>query len=291
MKNLKLYDLEGTIDKNHNRRDKTYQNSNTWPTYQEDFKNFKNYLLNCKNNNICVVIIRVYDGEFFFLDGKKLWNIPKRHVSVNLTPEFLKPFKENVLLCDKFCAPLTIFPEGCMYKYYKKVFGNKKIDFPTEFIYAIVINKWIFKNFKNQIGLIGGCEKIKVIKELMKKNEYRNYLGIDYFTHYVEVPERFGCDNPKKLEKSIKTQLKNVNPETKIFLFGMGISKMAVANKFKEFYPSIYLDIGGTFSGLAGFLSTSRPYSANWMNYRIKGYNYKNVDPIDMGKNENITYL
>lgn len=43
MKNLKLYDLEGTVDRNHNRKDKTYQNPNTWTTYKEDFKNFKNY--------------------------------------------------------------------------------------------------------------------------------------------------------------------------------------------------------------------------------------------------------
>jgi len=27
------------------------------------------------------------------------------------------------------------------------------------------------------------------------------------------------------------------------------------------------------------------------MNYRIKGHDYSEVDPIDMGDNENITYL
>lgn len=282
------YDLPGTVDKNQNRRDKTYQDSKTWPTYQQDYENFLEYLLFDKK---CKVIVRVYDGEFLFLLGKKKWNIPKRHVSVELTQKFLQPFKDNVLKCDIFCAPLTIMPSGCMHELYTRSFGNKKIDYPTEFIYAIVINKWIFKNFKNQIGIIGGCHKIKVIKELMKRKEYRDYLGIDYFTNYVEVPEKYGCDNPEKLEKSIKEQLSKSDPNTKIYLFGIGICKMVVANKFKDFYPATYIDIGGTMSGLAGFLSVTRPYASDWMNYRIKGYNYSKVDPIDMGNNENITYL
>ena len=76
-----------------------------------------------------------------------------------------------------------------MFELYKSVYGNKKIDYPMEFNYAIVLNRWIFKKFKNQIGIIGGEEKIKVIKELMKYKLYRNYLGIDYFTNYVSVPE------------------------------------------------------------------------------------------------------
>jgi hypothetical protein len=282
------YNLPGTIDKNQNRKDKTYQDSSTWPTYQQDYKDFLEYLLNDKSHK---VIVRVYDGELLFLLGKKKWNIPKRHVSVDLTQKFLQPFKDNVLKCDKFCAHLTIMPSGSMHNLYNQTFGNKKIDYPTEFLYAIVINKWIFKNFKNQIGLIGGYHKIKVIKELMKRKEYRDYLGIDYFTDYVEVPEKYGCDNPEKLEESLKEQLSKSDPNTKIYLFGIGICKMVVANKFKDFYPATYIDIGGTMSGLAGFLSVTRPYAANWMNYRLRNYNYSKVDPIDMGDNENITYL
>lgn len=286
--NNPLYDLPGTIDKNNNRKDKSYQNSNTWSTYQKDYQDFLDYLL---NNQDAKVLIRVYDGEFLFLLGQKKWNIPKRHVSVELTQKFLQPFKENVLKCDKFCSHLTVMPGGSMHHLYTQVFSNRKIDYPMEFNYAIVINKWIFKNFKNQIGLIGGCHKIKVIKELMKRKEYRDYLGIDYFTNYIEVPEKYGCDNPEDLEKSLKNQLIQSNPNTKIYLFGIGICKMAVANKFKEFYPATYIDIGGTMSGLAGFLSVTRPYAAKWLNYRIKGYYYSNVDPIDMSTNENIKII
>ena len=286
MKNLVLYDLEGTKDINNNRKDKTYQNKYTWPTYQKDFEKFKMYILSDNNPK---VLLRVYDGEFLFLQRKKLWNIPKRHVSVDLTKKFIKQFYENSLKCDKFSSHLTIMPSGSMHKLYKSVYGNKKIDYPMEFHYAIVLNKWIFKNFKNQIGLIGGKEKIKVIKKLMTYKKYKDYLGIDYFTDYITVPERFSCDNPIELKNSIKKQLSS--SKAKVFLFGIGISKLVVAYKFKEFYPAIYIDIGVTFSGLAGFLTKKRPYAANWMNFRIKDYDYSKLDPMDITKKENITYL
>ena len=176
-----------------------------------------------------------------------------------------------------------------MYELYKSVYGNKKIDYPMEFHYGIVISKWIFKHFKNKIGIIAGHEKIEIIKELIKRKRYRQYLGIDYFTDYVEVPERFSCDDPEELDKSIKTQLKN--SKAKIFLFGIGISKLAVAHNFKKHYPAIYIDIGVIMSGLAGFLTKNRPYSADWINFRMKDYDYSGVDKMDTKDNENIDFI
>ena len=111
---LNLYDLEGTKDINNNRKDKAYQNPNTWPTYQEDFIKFKNDLLNNKNPR---VLLRVYDGEFWFLKKKKVGNVGKRHVTKELTDEFIKPFYENSLKCDKFTSHLTIMPGGSCINY------------------------------------------------------------------------------------------------------------------------------------------------------------------------------
>lgn len=289
MTNLELYNLEGTIDINNNRKDKTYQNPNTYPSYQKDYQEFKNYLLNDKTPK---VLLRVYDGEFWFLKKKKVGNVGKRHVSKELTEEFVKSFYENSLKCDKFSSHLTILPNGSMFELYKSVYGNKKIDYPMEFNYAIVLNRWIFKKFKNQIGIIGGEEKIKVIKELMKHKLYRNYLGIDYFTEYISVPERLSCDNPEKLEEIIKNQLEKSNQnQTKIFLFGIGISKLNIAYKFKYFYPAIYIDIGGCMSALSGFITRHRPYAANWVNFRLRNYNYSKIDQMDVTRKENIYYL
>ena len=57
MKNKKIYDLEGTSDINKNRKDKSYQDINSWPTFQDDFQQFKKYLLEDKTPK---VLLRVY---------------------------------------------------------------------------------------------------------------------------------------------------------------------------------------------------------------------------------------
>ena len=286
MKHIPTYDLDGTSDINNNRKDATYQNPKTWPTYKKDFESFKECLI---SDNTPRVLIRVYDGEFWFLKKKKVGNVGKRHVSVQLTDKFVEQFYVNSLKCDKLASHLTVMPTGSMYKLYSSVYKNKKIDYPMEFHYGIVFNKWIFKNFKNQIGLIGGAEKIKVIKELMKYEKYKQYLGIDFFTDYVSIPEKLSCNEPKKLEESINKQL--LNSKSKVFLFGMGISKLCVAYKFKDFHPAIYIDIGVGLSALAGFITKHRPYANNWTNFRIKNYDYSKVDPMDVTKKENIIYL
>lgn len=284
-----FYNLEGTIDINGNRKDKPYLNKNTWPSYQEDYIKFKNYIIHCNKNNIGSVLLRVYDGEFWFLKQKKVGNVGRRHVSKKLTPEFIKPFYDNCLKVDKFMSHLTIFKYGGMHNLYKSVFGNKQIDYPMEFAYAIVMNKWIFNTFKNQIGLIGGTEKIKVIKELMKRKQYQDYLGIDYFTDYISVPERYACDNHTKLSYQIENELKNAT--AKIFLFGIGISKLAIAYKFKEYYNAVYIDVGNGLSAIAGNTTKIRPYAGGWTNYRIKKYDYSKMDPMDFTKNENIILI
>ena len=290
MGNLKNYDIENLKDINRNRNDKSYQDKNTWKTYKEDYDKLKENIIIWSNKNEGKVLLRAYDGEFLFLKGeKKIGNVGKRHVSKELSKEFVKKFYDNSLKCDYLSSHLTVMPNGKMHNLYKSVYCDKKIDYPMEFNYALVLTKWIFKNFKNQIGIIGGSEKIKVIKELIKKKEYKEYLGIDYFTDFIEVPERFSCDDTDKLDKIIGKQLKN--SKSRIFLFGIGISKLALAYNFKNHHNAIYIDIGGTMSGLAGFLSKTRPYAANWINFRIKNYDYSKVDPIDMGDKENIKII
>ena len=72
--NLKYYDIELTSDINRNRKDPTYQNSKTWPNYKEDLKKYKDYII----TDTPKVLLRVYDGEFWFLLGKKVGNVGKK---------------------------------------------------------------------------------------------------------------------------------------------------------------------------------------------------------------------
>ena len=51
-------------------------------------------------------------------------------------------------------------------------------------------------------------------------------------------------------------------------------------NKFKKYKNAIFIDIGCGMSGLAGTVETNRPYFGNWINYRIKQYDYSKIDKI-----------
>lgn len=252
-----------------------------WPSFQDDWVRFKKLIKDCKN----CVIMRIYDGELLFLERKRIGNIPKRHCNQDLQKKDLTLFYNGVNQVDYLCMQLN----DRFMKKYMSMF-SRKIDFPMEFCYSIVTSRWIFKEFPdNEIALIGGSEKMKLIQELMKYEEYRNYLGIKNFNSYISIPERFASNDPEKLLEELKPQIEN--SRAKVFLFGMGISKLAVAYKFKDFNKNaIFIDVGCGISALAGFTSINRPYHGSWINYRIKNYNLKSIDQMD-SDNRNVKFL
>ena len=159
-----------------------------------------------------------------------------------------------------------------------------------DIIYGLIANKWYLSTFKNKIALIGGKAKMNVIKNLMKYEEYRNYVNNDFFIDYIDVPERFSCDNTELLSKEIGKKINKSKAE--VFLYGIGISKMAIAHTFKHYKNAIFIDIGCGMSGLAGTVETDRPYFGGWINYRMKNYDYSNVDPTNFNINrDNVKIL
>lgn len=274
------YKIEGTSNLDSEQLDGfEYNDPNYWSNFQEDWEKFKDII---KQNKNCV-IMRIYDGELLFLQRKKVGNIPKRHCNQNLRHKDLEPFKQGINDVDYLCIQLN---QRFMNEY-KKLF-TREIDFPMEFCYAIVLNKWIFKQFPNEIALIGGSEKMKIIKDLMKYKEYRDYLGIESFTDYISVPERYASNDPDHVLDSIEEQLRN--SKAKIFLYGIGISKLAIAPYFRFIKEGTYIDIGSGMSALAGFASINRPYHGLWINHRMKDYDYGNTDRMD-GDERNVKYL
>lgn len=283
-----IYLIENTSNKNKEQlHGYEYSNPEFYPNFQEDIVEFKNNLIELNKNNNPYVIMRVYDGEFHFLNKKVVGNGPKRHYSKPLTDDFVKPFENGCCKVDMLSCQLNIR----MLKVFNNIFPDPKPKFiPMDIIYGLLANKWILSTFKNKIALIGGNEKLNVIKELMKYQEYKDYVCNDYFVDYISVPERFSCDNTDTLINELGEKIKNSNAE--VFLYGIGISKMAMAYKFKNYKNAIFIDIGCGMSGLAGTVETDRPYFGSWINYRIKGYNYSKIDPTNFNSNrDNVKFL
>lgn len=263
-----------------------YNDPNYYPMFQEKLNFIMNTIESNINNKNGYVILRVYDGEFLFLQKEVGGNGPRRHYSKQLTDDFVKPFKEGCYKVDLISVQLNIQMEHK----YSSIFPDRPMDFPMDIIYGLIANRWLLKTFKNNIALIGGVEKMKAIKKLMEYEEYRDYIGNDYFCDYISVPERFSCDNTQALTEQIGEQI--ANSDAKLFLFGIGIAKMAIAWQFKNYKNAVFVDIGCGMSALAGSCSTTRPYFGSWTNYRLRDYNYSSMDPMDFRiHSDNVKFL
>lgn len=285
---LDLYCIEGTDNICDREVDgPEYNTPETWPAFQEDWAILKNEIVKYVKNNKPRVYLRIFDGEFWFLQGQKVGNVGRRHCSRDLTPEFLKKFYDGFLNADVVSTQLYAHE----ITKYSSLFPQRPFDIPMELIYSLVSSRWIFKQFPSEIALIGGNEKMSVIQELMKHAEYRKYIGVEKFTDYISVPERFSCDDTDAVFDSMKEAIKH--SKAKIFLFGMGIAKLAIAHRFKEISNAVFIDVGCGISALAGTTSVERPYFGSWINYRLLNWNYGNMDEIDFRDtaNINVRYL
>ena len=158
--------------------------------------------------------------------------------------------------------------------FYKVI--NKNINYPAEYGYGLVANKWFFKTFKGKIGLIGADKKIELIKSLMVYPEYHDYLGLDSFNDYIKVPQRFACDDLEATEKFVGEQLKNSTSD--IFLLGIGHVKSGLLHTLKKYKKAVYLDVGSSIDALAGIIEINRPYFGDWVNFQTRKFDYRTLD-------------
>lgn len=275
----KNYYIEGAF---HFLNKKLVDGSLSYPTFQEDLIEFKKLIIQLEKEKKGASFVHFGDGDYFFLKKQPVGSARpgKRALSISYDKFDITPFKEGWLKADYHCV--EYLEPGNKDKLLELYPGQKTIA--TEFLYGLVMNKWFFQQFKGKIGLIGASEKLDIIKELMKYPEYQNYLGIDQINDYINVPQKFACDNIENTINMVKTQLENSNPETFVYLYGVGHVKSGLIHHLPKIKNAIYLDIGAGIDGLAGLLDPERPYAGKWINYQMKDYDYGNIDLLQYSK-------
>ena len=154
---------------------------------------------------------------------------------------------------------------------------QRRIDYPAEFGYGLVANKWLLKTFAGQIGLIGAGAKLNIIKNLMEAPQYQEYLGLEKFEDYISLPQKFACDDLDATEKMVASQL--MKSTSKIFLMGMGHVKSGLIHRLSKYRNAVFLDVGASIDALAGIIDVDRPYAGDWTNYQIDDVQlYKGID-------------
>jgi hypothetical protein len=279
-KYLDLYKIPGTLNFDPNR---IYEDPKTYPNFQTDLEKFKNELINYVNQNKCKTYYRFGDGEYYFLTKQAIGSARPGFRAINKTFEEInhKEFVDGVLKNDFVCT--LLYPENR--SKFKELFPERKIDYPSEYIYGLMPNKWFLRTFKGKIGLIGAKEKLQLIEELLKYKEYQDFLGIEKFNDYINIPQRFAADDVHSLEKIVSEQLANSN--SAIFLVGIGHVKSILLHRFKKYKQAVYVDVGSGIDAIAGTINIQRPYLGKWINFRIKNYDYSVIDDLTykgMGK-------
>ena len=281
---LDCYKIEGTVNNDQNP---CFHNQDTHPEFQEKLEFFKKLLVQQVKHNKSVTYYKYGDGDYYFLTKQAVGSATpgKRALSRGYDSIGHEDFVEGAQLCDYYTC--EIYPENI--QRFSEVI-NREIDFPAEYGYGLVSNKWIFKTFAGQIGLIGADRKIDIIENIIEAPQYQEYLGIEKFEDYIRIPQQFACDDLEATEKMVGDQLEKST--SKIFLVGIGHVKSGLLHRLKKYTDAVFLDVGSSLDAIAGVIDVDRPYFGDWTNYQIdeKGL-YNGVDFLqyDSRKGKHIT--
>jgi len=270
-----IYNIENTINLDTNP---CFNSEDTYPDFQEDLIKFKTHLKQLVHDGSSKTFYKFGDGDYYFLTKQAVGSATPGNRALSLSYEDInhQEFIEGAKLNDYYTC--EIYPEN------RKMFDDvisKSIDYPAEYGYGLVSNKWFFKEFSGKIGLIGASEKLYLIEELMKYDEYKEYLGLDYFVDYIHYPQKYACDDIDLVEEFVGNQLKE--SQSDIFLLGIGHSKSGILHKLKKYKDAVFVDVGAGIDNIAGCINIRRPYAGDWTNYRIKDYDYSQIDYLRYG--------
>ena len=211
------------------------------------------------------VSLKFGDGDHFFLTQQEVGSAKpgKRALSVPYSEIDIRPFEAGLDLAD-FVACESVLKNLSNLEILRR---GKAADFPAEFLYASVANRWLTRTFQGRLGIIGASEKIGLIERLLEHDSYRDYLGIQDEIKLVRIPQKFACDNLENTIKLLTDQLDLAGDRT--FLMGIGHVKFGLVEALKNYRGSQFLDVGSGIDALAGVIDVRRPYFADWTNFRF----------------------
>ena len=276
---LDLYKIEGSVNNDQNP---CFHNEESCPEFQEKLEFFKKLLIQQVKHNKSATYYKYGDGDYYFLKKQGVGSATpgKRALSKSYDSIDHDKFVEGAQLCDYYTC--EIYPENRQ-KFSEVI--EKEIDFPAEFGYGLVANKWLFKTFAGKIGLIGADTKMNIIQNIIEAPQYQEYLGIEKFEDYISLPQKFACDDIDATEKMVGEQLEKST--SKIFLMGMGHVKSGLIHRLKKYTDAVFLDVGSSLDAIAGIIDVDRPYFGDWTNYQIDEKNlYEGVDFLQYNSNK-----
>ena len=271
----RVYKIPGTLNLDPNP---IFKNPLAYPFFKCRYQTFKKNLRKQVFGQLSKTYYKFGDGDYHFLKGNQYGSAApgNRALGRILREEELQIFQMRAQLADEYMCELYPY---LRLDFAKVIQTNKRI-WPAEYAYAAVSSKWIFREFGNDIGLVGSAQKLELINLMMKFPEYRDYLGIDNFSSYIKIPQKFSCDDlPRRIDE-LREQL--ATSSSKIFLLGVGHLKSGILSELPKLKSAVYLDVGTGIDAIAGIIDPKRPYFGNWTNYYIPNHSlYNQLDYLN----------
>jgi len=230
------------------------------------------------------VSLKFGDGDYYFLTKQEIGSAApgKRAISIPYHQLDMSPYLwglENAdsVACESIRENLS---------HLSSIYSRKVPDFPAEYLYISIANRWLTQKFGDRLGIIGASNKIELIEELLQHEIYRDFIGIHEPIELIRIPQKFACDD---LQKTVEVITNQIDPDkSKTYLMGVGHVKFGLVSSLKQFHNSQFLDIGSGVDALAGVIDIRRPYFAEWTNFRFSDISrYSQVDLLqasDFGK-------
>jgi hypothetical protein len=265
-----IYKIDNTINLDENE---CFHTPHTYPNFQEDLCKFKAHITKLVDNKESATFYKFGDGDYRFLLKEHVGSATPGRRALSKTYDEIDHilFTDGAQKCDYYTC--EIYPRNR--NMFQSVI-NRTPDYPAEFGYALIANKWFFEKFKGRIGLLGASEKLYLIEELMNHKEYQDYLGLESFSDYIHFPQKYAADDIKLVEEFVGNQLKESSAD--IFLLGIGHAKSGLLHNLKKYKSAVYLDVGAGIDMIAGCINSRRPFAGGWKNYRIDNYDYSEID-------------
>jgi hypothetical protein len=279
------YRIDGTTYKTF---DKGYFRKETYPNFSEEFDRFKLLLNQLMISKGSATFYKFGDGDFYFLKGLPVGSAKpgNRALSLDYSQIDMDFFVNSSKKCSYYLCEIPLHSRNLFEQTFKPI----EPDFPAEFIYGLVANRWLFQNARLhglKVGLIGASEKLKLIHELFSFEPYSEYIGIESFDDYITIPQQFACDDVFVLMEDLKIKLRNSDCD--IFFIGVGHVKSGILSLLTEMKSAIYIDVGSGIDALAGIVDTQRPYFGKWKNYTLPDSSmYEGVDLLQFNHKNRI---
>ena len=139
---LDRYKIPGTINNDSNP---CFNNLDTFPDFQIKLEQFKSHVMQLVDDKESKTFYKFGDGDYRFLMQDAVGSAAPGNRALSKSYEDIghDRFISGAAKCDYYTC--EIYPEN------RSMFYNvidKAIDYPAEFGYGLVANKWFFETFK-----------------------------------------------------------------------------------------------------------------------------------------------